>query len=176
MINSLEALLKNYHPMDEEKQHHQEMLNFYKNDKNCFERSNLKGHFTASAWLLNKKGDQFLMMHHKKLQEWLQLGGHCDGDNDVLNVALKEAQEESGVLGIEPVFHNIFDVDIHFIPEYKGIPEHFHYDVRFLLQIKSDEQIVKNSESHALKWFGENDVLPSNNRSIMRMREKWLKL
>jgi 8-oxo-dGTP pyrophosphatase MutT (NUDIX family) len=113
-------------------------------------------------------------MHHAKLDRWLQLGGHCDGDVDVLAVAIKEAQEESGIIGIKPVSPEIFDIDIHLIPANKNEQEHYHYDVRFLLQVTSDEEIVSNRESKELRWIKkDSSQLPTNELSVIRMFKKW---
>ena len=113
-------------------------------------------------------------MHHAKLNLWVQPGGHCDGESDVLAVAIKEAQEESGIQAIVPVSKDIFDVDVHFIPARKHEKEHYHYDIRFLLQVNSDEEIVQNHESHDMRWFGPDRVtLPTQEPSVVRMFDKW---
>jgi 8-oxo-dGTP pyrophosphatase MutT (NUDIX family) len=165
-----------YDPRFEEKSFKSEMTAFYKKYENCFERSCVEGHFTASAWVVNGNNSAFLLMHHKKLDKWLQLGGHCDGNEDVLSVAIKEVQEESGMKNIKPLSDGIFDIDVHFIPAYKNIPPHKHLDVRFLLQADIGEILIKNHESIELRWFSRNDVLPTTEHSIMRMYEKWLSL
>lgn len=170
-------LLNQYNPSDAEITMKNDMLRFIDEHEDCFERSLEKGHITGSSWLLNKTGDKALIMHHKKLDKWLQLGGHADGDNDILAVALKEAQEESGVESIEPVMYTIFDIDIQEIPAYKNIKQHFHYDVRFLLKVTSDEEITINSESNELRWIGKNrEELLSTEPSVVRMFDKWLKI
>ena len=89
------------------------MIVFINKHDNCFERFLKIGHITASAWILNKDQTKALLMHHTKLDKWFQLGGHCDGNPNVLEVAIKEAQEESGIINIEPVSQDIFDIDIH---------------------------------------------------------------
>ena len=172
---SLLALLERYTPVDhDEQQNRRAILDFVTTHSDCFERSLSVGHITASAWLLDKTGNHALMMFHKKLGIWVQLGGHCDGDSDVLGVAIKEAQEESGILAIEPVSTEIFDLDVHEIPANKKEAAHFHYDVRFLLRVTSDEQPIKNEESHELRWVSKDrQQLPSNDRSIVRMFDKW---
>jgi 8-oxo-dGTP pyrophosphatase MutT (NUDIX family) len=116
-------------------------------------------------------------MHHAKLGKWFQLGGHCDGDSDVCAVAVKEAQEESGIMDIVPVRTEIFDVDVHLIPGNSREAEHYHYDIRFLLQVASEETVVQNSESKELRWIS-TDVsqLPTHGRSVVRMFEKWVQL
>jgi 8-oxo-dGTP pyrophosphatase MutT (NUDIX family) len=124
---------------------------------------------------LNKTGDKALLMHHTKLNNWFQLGGHCDGDSNVLQVAVKEAQEESGINAIEPVNQDIFDLDVHLIPANSKEPEHYHYDIRFLLQVTSDEVVIQNRESKELRWISKNpEELPTQSRSVTRMFEKWI--
>lgn len=169
---TLNDLLNQYTPVfEEEKKTKEDMLQFLKMNHDCFERSCIPGHFTGSAWLLNKDHTHALLLHHKKLNKWLQLGGHCDGDLDVLAVAIREAQEESGIMGIEPLSTEIFDIDIHIIPARKDEPEHLHLDVRFLLCVTTDETIVKNEESIALQWFSKED--PHFPKEVCRMIEKW---
>lgn len=153
------------------------MLEFIEKHENCFERDLACGHITASAWLLNRDCSEALLMHHAKLNRWFQLGGHCDGEHDVLHVAVKEAQEESGINAIVPVKTCIFDIDIHIIPGNSKVPEHYHYDIRFLLKVASDEQVAQNQESKELRWITKDiEQLPTNNPSVVRMFTKWLEL
>ena len=88
---------------------------FIDSHPDCFERSCPVGHITGSAWIVNRMGGRVLLTHHAKLGRWLQLGGHSDGDPDTLEVALREAREESG-LEVRAVDENIFDLDVHLIP------------------------------------------------------------
>jgi hypothetical protein len=140
-----------------------------------FRRERLAGHFTASAWLVDRTGTRVLLTHHRKLDRWLQLGGHADGERDFARVALTEAEEESGLTGlvVEP---DIFDLDAHEIPEHKGVPAHVHYDVRFVVRAGEDESFVVSDESHALAWreiaalVDDADADPS----LRRMALKWL--
>ena len=172
---ALTTLLHNYHPTaPEEIAFKNEMLTFIAAHEDCFERTLEIGHFTASCWLLNKECNKALLLHHAKLDRWFQLGGHCDGDPDVLAVAVKEAQEESGIMAIKPISTDIFDIDIHPIPANKRDKAHDHYDVRFLLQVTSDEELVTNRESKELRWIGKNRAeLPTDNPSVVRMFNKW---
>jgi len=175
--NTLIQLLENYHPTQEEIAAKQRILAFVKQYPNCFERSLEIGHITASAWLLNKNHTHALLMHHAKLDLWVQPGGHCDGNANVLDVAVKEAQEESGIMNIEPLLSEIFDIDIHFIQANKKEKEHYHYDVRFLLHATSNEDFVQNDESKELRWVGKNrNDLPTDALSVVRMFDKWLLL
>ena len=132
----------------------EQMLRFVAATPDCFERSHAAGHVTGSAWLLSPCGGKALLTLHRKLGLWLQPGGHADGDADTLRVAMREAQEESGISGIRPVHCEIYDVDIHTIPAHpaSGAPEHLHYDVRYLLQAPHERYVV-SPESVALAWF-----------------------
>lgn len=171
----LRSLLHTYYPTDcHEKVYKTMILEFIDTHIHCFERSLELGHITASSWLLNKHHTHALLTHHAKLNRWLQLGGHCDGNSDVLAVALKEAQEESGILNIEPIFDHIFDIDIHLIPETKKEKAHYHYDIRFLLHAIHDEEAIASKESHALRWIDEtNTNILLESPTIARMFNKW---
>ena len=108
---SILTALNNYYPENqEEMQFKIQIIDFIKSNRDCFERSLKTGHITGSAWLLNKEGSHFLLMHHTKLDKWFQLGGHCDGNSNVCAVAIKEAQEESGIQSIIPLQEEIFDI------------------------------------------------------------------
>lgn len=176
--DSLKEKLIHYNPLSSaEQEFKQIMLSFLYQNPDCFERSLIKGHFTGSSWLVNKDNSKALLMHHTKLDRWFQLGGHCDGDSDILGVALKEAQEESGINGIETISTDIFDIDVHLIPSSSKLPAHYHYDVRFLMHVTSDEEIIQNSESKELRWIGKNpDELPTDALSVTRMFHKWIAL
>jgi 8-oxo-dGTP pyrophosphatase MutT (NUDIX family) len=123
----------------------------------CFERRCLAGHITASAWILSPDHRQVLLTHHRKLDRWLQLGGHCDGESDPRDVALREAREESGLErfrflpdAADPL---PLDLDIHSIPARGSEPEHLHLDVRFLLVAEPGQALRASDESNDLKWF-----------------------
>lgn len=149
-------------------------LSFVRAHENCFERSLKIGHVTGSAWVVNKAGTHTLLTHHKKLNKWLQLGGHADGDADVLRVATREVAEESGIVEVVPVGRGIFDVDIHLIPARKDEPDHYHYDVRYALQVTGDEAYVVSEESHDLAWIEiDRLVEKTQEESMLRMARKW---
>ncbi|EIM74564.1 NUDIX hydrolase [Nitritalea halalkaliphila LW7] len=143
-------------------------------DPLAFSRERLEGHFTASAWVVNKKRTHALLTHHRKLGRWLQLGGHADGEEDLAAVAMKEAQEESGLSSLRLVGNDIFDLDCHVIPERGNVPEHYHYDVRYLIEASIDEPLTLSEESMDLAWVPFDHVpdLCKHNHSILRMLEK----
>lgn len=169
--NSLLQSLENYQPSTpEEILFKEQMIDFVQENSACFERSLLIGHVTGSAWIVDKSRQFTLLTHHRKLNKWFQTGGHCDGDSDVLNVAMKEALEETGLSDIQMISSNIFDIDIHDIPERKGVPAHLHYDVRFLLEADMNEPLIISSESSDLAWVELAKVSELNDsQSIMRM-------
>ena len=167
--------LQRYCPKSEQERVQQErMITFVNDNPDCFSRNQLPGHLTGSAWLLHPSGDKVLLTLHKKLNQWLQLGGHADGDPNLLSVALKEAHEESGIDSIDVVCEDIFDLDVHFIPERKNEPGHYHYDIRFLLQAQHAHFTV-SEESVDLGWFTFDEILDSDflvDASVRRMAEK----
>ena len=138
-------------------------------------RQRLAGHFTASAWLVDRSGTRVLLTHHRKLQRWLQLGGHADGDRDLPQVALREAQEESGLGGLR-VERDLFDIDRHWIPERGDVPGHWHYDARYVVHVGVDERYVVSEESHDLAWREITAIVddPHADASLRRMGVKWL--
>ena len=142
----------------------------------AFRRELAIGHFTGSAWLVSADGQRVLLTHHRKLGMWLQLGGHADGDADLVRVAMREAEEESGLSGltIEPA---IFDLDRHRIPASGAEPEHWHYDVRYVVRAGGDENFVVSDESHALAWRQIADVARDEmaDASVRRMAEKYVR-
>lgn len=141
----------------------------------CFERSCAPGHFTGSAWLVDRSGRRVLLTHHRKLDRWLQLGGHADGDADLARVALREAQEESGLRDLMGE-SEIFDLDRHVIPARGSEPEHFHYDVRFVVRAAASEAFVISDESHALAWREIDTIArdPDADESLRRMARRWV--
>ena len=141
----------------------------------AFRRERLAGHFTASAWVVAADGARTLLTHHRKLGLWLQPGGHADGDTELPRAALKEAEEETGLPGLR-IESGIFDLDRHWIPEHKGVPAHWHYDVRYVVHAGADEAFVVSEESHALAWreIAELAQEETADASVRRMAQKWL--
>ena len=150
------------------------MLDFYNKDGNSFSKDNKKGHFTGSAWIVSPDRSMVLMTHHRKLNMWLQLGGHADGLDDLISVAIREAKEESGFDNFVLVSEKIFDLDIHKIPAISEGPIHLHYDVRFLLEADpKDNRIVVSDESHDVRWIPLDKILSRNpEESMQRMVKK----
>ncbi len=142
-------------------------LTFISARGDCFSRSSLAGHVTGSAFVVNEALDTLLLVHHRKLNKWLQPGGHCERGESALMAALREAREETGLAGRVALGGALFDLDIHLIPERGQEPAHYHYDARFLLIAREDEPVL-SGESHALAWMGIAEALSRNPEQSMQ--------
>ncbi len=115
-------------------------------------RSCMEGHVTGSAFVVDPWLTRVLMVHHAKLDRWLQPGGHCEMGEDGLAAALREAREETG-LGVMPLLEGrLLDIDIHAFPARGDVPAHLHYDLRYLLEAGHGTE-TPSEESHALEWL-----------------------
>ncbi|MBL4680491.1 MAG: NUDIX hydrolase [Pseudomonadales bacterium] len=179
--NQLLDLIEDYlDRFPEEKSTVTKIQHFIEENESCFERELQIGHITGSAWILSADRSHALLTHHRKLNIWVQLGGHADGDSDIARVAMKEAEEESGLKGLSfaqskiptTVSRMIFDIDIHEIPARGNDPVHFHYDCRFLLTAKDSDYVV-SEESHDLRWVELSEIKNlTKESSTLRMIKK----
>ena len=175
----LEALSA-YIAEGEEEFHKEEILSLIANHPDCYYRTHFNpGHITGSGLLLSADRTRVLMNHHKILDLWVCFGGHADGDTNILNVALRETMEESGIENIEPVTPAIFDIDVHPIPPNtkKNEPSHKHFDIRYLFRVRDrcSEDFVISDESKSLRWcdFETAMVLAPDDYSMQRLLRKW---
>lgn len=143
------------------------VLEFVSAHADSLHRSQVLGHLTGSAWIVDPSRTRTLLTHHSKLDKWLQPGGHADGDPDLAAVAMREAQEETGVAGLKLVSDRIYDVDHHWIPARKGIAGHWHLDVRFMIEADPSVPFVVTDESHDLAWVALGDVARLNPEESM---------
>ena len=176
MQDPLITLLLAHQPSDAiEAAHVANALDFVRTTAKCGSRSTLAGHVTASAWILSPDGKSALLTHHKKLNRWLQLGGHTEDDDDSIQVAAaREAREESGMTDLRLLSDALFDVDVHPIPARASEPAHYHYDLRFLFQAQHVDFNV-SEESHDLAWVALTTLAAEDgNVSVARMARKSL--
>ncbi|MDD6407241.1 MAG: NUDIX hydrolase, partial [Lactobacillus equicursoris] len=156
--------LKNYQPYNEQEATDvKEMIYRLETGEELFLRSNLAEHFTASAWVVNPARDKTLMAYHRIYDSWAWLGGHADGDHDLLRVALKEVTEESSVVA-RPVTNQIYSVEILTVDGHekhgKYVPSHLHLNVTYLLEADDRQAIrTKEDENKAVAWFGLEEAL-----------------
>ncbi|MEO8695194.1 MAG: NUDIX hydrolase [Acidimicrobiales bacterium] len=136
-----------------------EFLTFTHEHDDALLRSCLIGHLTGSALVVDPTTERMLLLHHRKLQKWLQPGGHADGDGNLAAVALREATEETGIDGLRVVVPAI-QLDVHRVEPRNEAP-HLHYDVRYLVLAPEGAKAIGNFESTALRWvtLAELDVL-----------------
>lgn len=151
--------------------------NFAAAHADCFERTCLPGHITASAWILSADRTQALLTHHAKLGRWLQLGGHCDGEADPFAVALREAREESGMQEFREISGDALpvplDIDIHRIPARGTEPAHDHLDLRYLLVAGPGQKIAISEESNDLRWVPRDQIETlTDEESVLRQERK----
>ena len=143
----------------------------------CFDRTCMPGHITGSAWILSPDRSRYLLTRHRIFDRWLQLGGHADGCSRPHLVALREAEEESGLAGFG-LFRDTetfipLDVDIHAIAARPDMPAHAHYDLRYLLAAAAEQPLEISDESHDLRWFTREELLEIvHEESVLRMLRK----
>lgn len=168
-------LLQKYNPDDlREKECKLQILDFLNNNDNFTGRDNVKGHITGAAWIISKDRKKVLLTHHLKLNMWLQIGGHIEGDEDILQTALREAEEESGLSTLKCLSEEIFDIDVHVFPKRGEVEAHLHLDFRFIFEADEAEELKRQkSESKDMKWIALEDVSKySGEGTIFRMASK----
>ena len=166
------ADIEAYQPYNiQEEKDRKTILAFLSMYEDAFYRENELGHMTASAWVVNKNRDKVLMAYHKIYDSWAWLGGHCDGEEDCLAVALKEVREETGVKSVRPISNKIFSLEV--LPVFahmkRGnfVPSHLHLNLTYLLEADEEEAVrAKEDENSGVAWF-------SLAEAIEKPSEKW---
>lgn len=147
-------------------------LAFVRDHDDAFLRACAPGHVTGSAFIVDPSGSNTLLVHHRKLDKWLQPGGHCEAGETALQTAVREALEETGAMGTPSSPCRLFDVDIHRIPARPDAPEHLHLDARYLL-VAEPGTTTASHESHAVEWVSLDEAARRNSEpSIARMIAK----
>ena len=156
-----------YEPWDEkEAVEKQLILDFLQNSPNALDRSNLTGHMTVSAWVVNPARTKVLMAYHKIYDSWAWLGGHADGCADLLQVALKETSEEAGLdFGVLQVpSREILSLEVLPVSGHrkkgKWVPSHLHYNVTYLVEAAEEAALKVNEEENSgVSWFSFEEAL-----------------
>ena len=174
------AMLEAHQPADEKEAHDieliQQMIQAHPNimNMNCE-----VGHLTASSVIVDDNSHKTLLHFHKRLNRWLQVGGHGDYETDFSIVALREAQEETGLPDLSFLSNNSpivpIDYDVHTIPQNGDFPEHLHLDFRYVLTTSQPDQLSpEDGESAQFKWltFDEALSLGDIDYSLKRLLKK----
>lgn len=169
----LRAELARYDTSDPSEERHRAAMAALLEAPDAFSRAHFApGHFTASCYVLDGRG-RLLLHHHRRLDRWLQMGGHVEGDESPEVTALREGAEESGLRDLTLLGDGIFDLDIHGIPAAKSEPDHDHYDVRYLARTAMPDAIaLDRAESNDLAWVTLDraaELMPgSESRRVLR--------
>ena len=157
-----------YEPFNEQEERDKAViLRFLEENDDAFLRENLIAHMTASAWVVNPKRDKVLMVYHRIYDSWSWTGGHADGEEDLLAVALREVTEETGVRSVRPVSPEIFSLEVLTVDghEKRGeyVSSHLHLNVTYLLEADNVEALrVCEDENKGVSWFSLEDALAAS--------------
>lgn len=183
----LQEQIENFVPFNEQEEADKEMMLEYMNTfTDVLTRENKMCHFTASSWIVNKERTKVLMIYHNIYQSWAWTGGHADGDDSLLHVALKEAEEESGLKHLKVLSDGIYSleiltVDCH-IKRGKFVPSHLHLDCCYLFEADENEPLkIKEDENSGVKWIDIDKATKVTNEPKMvpiyqKLNDKLLKL
>lgn len=164
--------LKQYEPVNEqEKKDKAFIISCLEKYDDIFLRDNSMAHMTASAWVVNKTHDKVLMVYHNIYDSWSWLGGHADGETNLLDVAMREVSEESGVKNIHPVSEDIYSLEVLTVDGHvkcgEYVSSHLHLNVTYLIEADEEELLsIKSDENSGVKWFGLNEAIEASS-------EKW---
>lgn len=163
MTRALAEQLRAHAPADPEEARDLQLIrDFVERHSEPFDRGILAGHLTGSAVVISAAGDRVLLLHHRKLERWLQPGGHGDpGEASGEAVALREALEETGLPGLRlhPQAPRPLDVDVHDIPARGDVPAHQHLDLRYLVVAPRGAEITRClEETNDLRWFAWDEL------------------
>ena len=175
-VDNLKENINNFVPYNEQEEVEKNiMLKFINDFDDVLTRENVYGHFTSSAFVLNKERTKILMIYHKIYNSWAWTGGHSDGDNNLLYVAMKEAKEETGIKNVKPILNDIYSLELisvrGHIKKGKYVASHTHFNVTYLLEADENEEIhIKEDENIGVKWVPIDEILDATSETWVRDR------
>lgn len=175
-VDNLKESIEQFIPYNEQEDVERKIMLKYINDfDDVLTRKNEYGHFTSSAFVLNKERTKILMIYHKIYDSWAWVGGHSDGDNDLLYVAMKEAKEETGIKSVAPIFKDVYSLEIINVNGHqkrgKYVGSHVHLNVTYLLEADEKEEIhIQEDENSGVKWVKINEILKETSEPWVRDR------
>ena len=171
---NLKEQIEKYIPYNEQEVSDKElMLEYINTFDDVLTRENKMCHFTASNWIINKDRTKVLMIYHNIYKSWAWTGGHADGDSDLLHVALKEAEEETGLNNLKLLSDGIFGLQILTVDSHikrgKYVSSHLHLDCCFLFEANEEDELkIKEDENSGVKWINIDEATKITNEEIMR--------
>ena len=166
--------IERYNPINEQEKKDKEIiLDFIKKNANVLFRNNEIAHRTSSGFIVNKSRNKTLMIHHNIYNSWGWTGGHADGNSDLIKVAIKEAQEETGIKHVKPIINDICSIDIlpvnAHIKRGKYVASHLHLSIAYLLEADENEKLViKIDENSDVKWIDIDKIFEVSNEEHMK--------
>lgn len=174
--DKLKEDIEKFIPYNEQEEVDKRIMLSYINDfDNILTRENEYGHFTSSAFVLNKERTKTLMIYHKIYNSWAWVGGHSDGNSDLLAVAIKEAKEEAGIKNVKPISKEIYSLEIINVNGHekrgKYVGTHVHLNVTYLLEADENEEThIKEDENSGVKWVPIDEILSVTSEEWVRDR------
>ena len=166
--------IKNYKPYNEQEAKDKDLiLKCINLHDDILTRENTIAHITSSGYIVNKSRTKVLMIYHKIYKSWAWTGGHADGNSDLIKVAIKEAQEETGIKHVKPIIDDICSIDIlpvnAHIKRGKYVASHLHLSVAYLLEADENEKlVVKVDENSDVKWIDIDKIFEVINEEHMK--------
>lgn len=171
----LKEMVLRYNPVDEqEESDKREILQYIDTFNNVLSRENEVAHFTSSAFIVNKSRDKVLVVHHNIYNCWTWAGGHADGESNLLNVALREVREETGLKNIKPILNSPLLINISITEEHikngKKVPTHKHLSVAYLIEADENEKLsIQEEENSGVKWIPFDEILETLTNPYMKV-------
>ena len=172
-LKNIKEKIEKYIPYNEQEKNDKKIiLQYLEQFDNILTRENEFAHFTASSWVLNKEKTKVLMIYHNIYQSWAWTGGHTDGESDLLQTAIRELREETGVQNVKILDDNIFSLEVicvnGHIKKGKYVSSHVHLNLTYLLEVDENEKLqIKEDENSNVRWIPIEEI-------PKKVNEKWI--
>ena len=172
-LKNLKEEIEKYIPYNEQEKNDKKIiLQYLEQFDNILTRENEFAHFTASSWVLNKEKTKVLMIYHNIYQSWAWTGGHTDGESDLLQTAIRELREETGVQNVKILDDNIFSLEVicvnGHVKKGKYVSSHVHLNLTYLLEVDENEKLqIKEDENSNVRWIPIEEI-------PKKVNEKWI--
>lgn len=173
LVNLIDEI-RNYNPFNEQEEQDKKVaLDYITTFPNILTRENEFAHMTASSWIVNKDRTKVLMIYHNIYESWAWTGGHADGEENMRDVAIREAMEETGIKNVKPILEDIFSLELLCVNGHvkrgKYVSSHIHINVTYLLEADESETLaIKADENSGVRWVAIDDAVQISNEENMR--------